>query len=123
MDKGQHERLLRKVLTNLERLGGDLIEKAQWARNHGLCSEPPGTQGYNNKCKFEDGLFLCVRQVRWEDILWNHVVIGRGKEITHEQPQHRIRWSKPDDREIVDYARAIAPWVASIILGRERASA
>ncbi len=122
MDKGQHEHLLREVLMNLERLGHTLIAKAGWARNHGLCSESPGTQGYNNKCKFDDGLFLCVRQVPGERGRWNHVVMGPGKEITHDQPPHRIRW-KPDDSELVDYAYAIAPWVASVILGQERASA
>ncbi len=121
MEKGQHEHLLREVLMNLERLGGDLVEKAQWACNHGLCDEPPGTQGYNNKCKFDDGLFLCVRQVPGERGRWNHVVMGRGKEITHDQPPHRIPW-KSDDSEIVDYARAITPCVASIIHGQERAS-
>lgn len=121
MDNGQHEQLLREVLMNLERLGGDLIEKAQWARNHGLCSEPPGTPGYNNKCKFDDGLFMCVRQVPGERGRWNYVVMGRGKEITHDQPPDQIRW-KPDDSEIVDYARAITPWVASIIHGQERTS-
>ncbi len=124
MDNGQHEQLLREVLMDLERLAADLIEKVQWARNHGMCSERPGTQGYNNKCKFDDGLFLCVRQVPGEHSRLNDVVMGRGKEVTHEneQPPQPIRWSKPDDSEIVDYARAIAPWVASIILGQESAS-
>ncbi len=124
MDNGQHEQLLREVLMNLERLGGDLIEKAQWARDRGLCSEPPGTPRYNNKCKFDDGLFMCVQQVPGERGQWNHVVMGRGKEVTHEHGQalNPIRWSKPGDREIADYARAITPWVASIIHGQERTS-
>lgn len=113
MRNGQHEALLRGILDILSTLGDDFAERVRHAE---ISDARPGTRGYNNLCKFSDGIFMAVRQPKPESGTVhrgtnNVVTIGRGDEETYPTDEHyHFAWTLPDS-QIPVVARNVAPWV------------